>query len=70
MTCVFRPTFSSSDSHIHIEQGRHPVVNALLGEAEQYVPNDTHLQVIIGPFLIPVYHNCLINSMVNYWAIL
>ena len=30
---------------IEIEDGRHPVIDQLLGEGEQYVPNDTLMSV-------------------------
>ncbi|KAL4431011.1 hypothetical protein ABPG75_006267 [Micractinium tetrahymenae] len=37
---------ASSVPQLHIEAGRHPVVELLLeGEGAQFVPNDTHLQV-------------------------
>ena len=32
-------------SQFNIKQGRHPVIDALLGEQEQFVPNDTTLDV-------------------------
>lgn len=37
-----RPTLRN-DGEIHIDQGRHPVVERLLGTDSQFVPNDTHL---------------------------
>ena len=30
---------------IEIRDGRHPVIDVLLGEGEQYVPNDTTMSV-------------------------
>lgn len=33
------------ESVIEVEDGRHPVVDLLLGEGEQYVPNDTNMSV-------------------------
>ena len=33
------------DQVIEIEDGRHPVIDQLLGEGEQYVPNDTSMSV-------------------------
>ncbi|XP_038077644.1 DNA mismatch repair protein Msh3-like [Patiria miniata] len=51
-----RPVFNEDGPSIHIENGRHPVVDTLLGEQEQYVPNSTALQgsgqrcmIITGP---------------------
>ncbi len=40
-----RPIIKDDVTCIKIEQGRHPVIDSLLGEGEQYVPNDTNLQV-------------------------
>lgn len=36
---------SADDVSIEIKQGRHPVIQHLIGEGGQYVPNDTLLQV-------------------------
>ena len=33
------------ESHIYIKQGRHPVIDNLLSENEQFVPNDTDMNV-------------------------
>ena len=33
------------EAHIYIKQGRHPVLDSCLPENEQYVPNDTHVNV-------------------------
>ena len=33
------------ESHIYIKQGRHPVIDNLLPENEQFVPNDTDMNV-------------------------
>ena len=32
---------------IDIEQGQHPVIAQLVGQQEQYVPNDTHMGVSV-----------------------
>lgn len=39
---------------IDVEAGRHPVITAMLGEREQYVPNNTHLNVSV-PSNLPLY---------------
>lgn len=51
-----RPVFNSSEKQIIIRDGRHPIIDLLMGEQNQYVPNDTELQgdgrrvmVITGP---------------------
>uniref|UniRef100_A0A8D2IXP6 DNA mismatch repair protein MSH3 n=1 Tax=Varanus komodoensis TaxID=61221 RepID=A0A8D2IXP6_VARKO len=51
-----RPVIKDEQSEIMIKNGKHPVINVLLGEQEQYVPNDTHLSadgqrvmIITGP---------------------
>ncbi|XP_078718377.1 DNA mismatch repair protein Msh3 [Lampetra fluviatilis] len=51
-----RPEFVVEKSLIVIEDGRHPVVELLLGDQNQYVPNSTHLDadgkramIITGP---------------------
>ena len=44
-TCIYRPEMSADDVSIEIKQGRHPVIQHLIGEGGQYVPNDTLLQV-------------------------
>lgn len=51
-----RPVVKDSESHINIKQGRHPVIDHLLPENEQFVPNDTHMNangnrcmIITGP---------------------
>ena len=41
----FRPVVKDGKSEIMIKNGKHPVIDALLGEQEQYVPNDTNLVV-------------------------
>ena len=33
------------DLVIEVKDGRHPVIDQLLGEGEQYVPNDTSMDV-------------------------
>ena len=33
------------EAHIYIKQGRHPVLDSVLSENKQYVPNDTHMNV-------------------------
>ncbi len=51
-----RPTIREDVACIQIEQGRHPVIDSLLGEGEQYVPNDTKLQVhVIYSFIYKDY---------------
>lgn len=68
MDCVFslaevakqgnycRPVITSSEQQIMIRDGRHPIIELLMGEQNQYVPNDTELQndgrrvmIITGP---------------------
>ncbi|KAK2845677.1 hypothetical protein Q7C36_010531 [Tachysurus vachellii] len=51
-----RPEVLEQESHIVIREGRHPVINMLMAEQDQYVPNDTDLQgegkramIITGP---------------------
>ncbi|MDQ7063106.1 MAG: DNA mismatch repair protein MutS [candidate division KSB1 bacterium] len=50
-----RPQLSEEEA-IHIEEGRHPVIERLLPFGEKFVPNDTHIantdsqiQIITGP---------------------
>ena len=40
-----RPVVKDCEAHIYIKQGRHPVLDSLLLENEQFVPNDTHMNV-------------------------
>lgn len=40
-----RPVVKDCGAHIYIKQGRHPVLDTLLSENEQFVPNDTHMDV-------------------------
>ncbi|KAJ6669855.1 hypothetical protein lerEdw1_000404 [Lerista edwardsae] len=51
-----RPVITDERSEIIIKNGKHPVIDVLLGEQEQYVPNDTCLStdgqrvmIITGP---------------------
>lgn len=51
-----RPVVSSSEHQILIRDGRHPIIDLLMGEQNQYVPNNTELQgdgrramIITGP---------------------
>ncbi|XP_076444130.1 DNA mismatch repair protein Msh3-like [Babylonia areolata] len=51
-----RPQMTDDTVAIEIEDGRHPVIDALKGEGEQFVPNSTHLQaggqrvmIVTGP---------------------
>ncbi|KAM6362997.1 DNA mismatch repair protein Msh3 isoform 2-T2 [Pluvialis apricaria] len=51
-----RPTVQDSRQEIIIKNGRHPVIDVLLGEQDQYVPNTTNLSgdgervmIITGP---------------------
>ncbi|XP_060091749.1 DNA mismatch repair protein Msh3 [Heteronotia binoei] len=51
-----RPVIKDDVSEIMIKNGKHPVIDLLLGEQEQYVPNDTYLSkdnqramIITGP---------------------
>uniref|UniRef100_A0ABM5FTJ0 DNA mismatch repair protein Msh3 isoform X2 n=1 Tax=Pogona vitticeps TaxID=103695 RepID=A0ABM5FTJ0_9SAUR len=51
-----RPVVKDGKSEITIKNGKHPVIDMLLGEQEQYVPNDTNLveddqrvMIITGP---------------------
>ena len=34
-----------TEAHIYIKQGRHPVIDHLLPENQQFVPNDTNMNV-------------------------
>ncbi|NWI40548.1 MSH3 protein, partial [Picathartes gymnocephalus] len=40
-----RPTVRDNRHEIIIRNGRHPVIDVLLGEQDQYVPNTTNLSV-------------------------
>lgn len=40
-----RPTVQDNRREIVIKNGRHPVIDVLLGEQDQYVPNTTNLSV-------------------------
>lgn len=40
-----RPELVAGETCVNIEQGRNPIVHMLLGENQQYVPNETHLKV-------------------------
>ncbi|XP_060762961.1 DNA mismatch repair protein Msh3 isoform X3 [Neoarius graeffei] len=51
-----RPEVLEQKGHVVIREGRHPVINMLMAEQDQYVPNDTDLQgegkramIITGP---------------------
>ncbi|KAI1900432.1 hypothetical protein AGOR_G00049880 [Albula goreensis] len=51
-----RPKVVEGETQIVIREGRHPVIDVLMGEQDQYVPNDTELQgdgkrvmIITGP---------------------
>uniref|UniRef100_A0A9J8BZJ8 DNA mismatch repair protein MSH3 n=1 Tax=Cyprinus carpio carpio TaxID=630221 RepID=A0A9J8BZJ8_CYPCA len=51
-----RPEILEDKSQILIMAGKHPVITTLMGDEDQYVPNDTHLQgdgkramIITGP---------------------
>uniref|UniRef100_A0A8C6TEU2 DNA mismatch repair protein MSH3 n=1 Tax=Neogobius melanostomus TaxID=47308 RepID=A0A8C6TEU2_9GOBI len=51
-----RPVVRSGEQQIMIRDGRHPIIDLLMGEQNQYVPNDTKLQgdgrrvmIITGP---------------------
>lgn len=44
-----RPEVLDDEQQIVIREGRHPVIDVLLGEQDQYVPNDTQLQVRPSP---------------------
>ena len=46
-----RPEVLEVERQIVIQEGRHPVIDVLLGEQDQYVPNDTQLQVRPAPML-------------------
>lgn len=47
VTCLlfFRPVVKDNQQEIIIKNGRHPVIDVLLGEQDQYVPNTTNLSV-------------------------
>ena len=42
---LYRPEITEDAVAIEIEDGRHPVIDALKAEQEQYVPNSTQLNV-------------------------
>lgn len=42
-----RPEVLEDKSQILITAGKHPVITSLMGDEDQYVPNDTHLQVTV-----------------------
>ena len=42
---VFRPEVCENQRQILIRDGRHPAIDLLMGEHNQYVPNLTELQV-------------------------
>jgi len=42
---VFRPEVCENRCQIMIRDGRHPAIDLLMGENNQYVPNHTQLQV-------------------------
>ncbi|KAF7687326.1 DNA mismatch repair protein Msh3 isoform X1 [Silurus meridionalis] len=51
-----RPEILEQEGHIVIREGKHPVINMLMAEQDQFVPNDTDLQsegkqtmIITGP---------------------
>nr|KAG5696312.1 hypothetical protein BaRGS_027922 [Batillaria attramentaria] len=53
---ISRPEVTEDAVMIEIEDGRHPVIDALKGEHEQYVPNSTlltsegqHVMIVTGP---------------------
>lgn len=50
--CVCRPQLVADDMCIEIRQGRHPVIQHLIGEGGQYVANDTDLQVSVCNILL------------------
>lgn len=52
--CVCRPELVDDDMCIEIRQGRHPVIQHLIGEGGQYVANDTDLQVSVCNILLYV----------------
>lgn len=52
--CVCRPQLVADDMCIEIRQGRHPVIQHLIGEGGQYVANDTDLQVSVCNTLLYV----------------
>ena len=43
--CVVSGRFRDCESHIYIKQARQPVIDNLLPENEQFVPNDTDMNV-------------------------
>ncbi|KAK3098520.1 hypothetical protein FSP39_020282 [Pinctada imbricata] len=47
-----RPTFVTDRVCIQIEKGQHPVITQLLGEQEQFVPNDTNIDETDGRVMI------------------
>lgn len=40
-----RPEVLEDKSQILIKAGKHPVITSLMGDQDQYVPNDAHLEV-------------------------
>ena len=60
ITFLFRPSVHDDKSDFTISKGKHPIIDTLLGEHEQFVPNDTNLDVCILCALIVLLRNkCL-----------
>ena len=52
---------------VEIEAGRHPIIHSLLGEGEQYVPNDTKLSVCTQySYTVHIYSTCTIYISEDY----
>lgn len=54
---MFRPEVCQSQPQILIRDGRHPAIDLLMGEQNQYVPNNTELQVHTATHTRPQAHS-------------
>jgi len=43
--CYFCSPSVVEETVVCVEEGRHPIIDLLLGEGEQYVPNNTEMSV-------------------------
>lgn len=44
LCCFYSPSVVE-ETVVCVEEGRHPIIDLLLGEGEQYVPNNTEMSV-------------------------
>ncbi|KAL8203690.1 UNVERIFIED_CONTAM: Mismatch repair protein msh3 [Gekko kuhli] len=50
-----RPVIKDDRSEVIIKNGKHPVIDLLLGEQEQYVPNDTYLSMAVIEIFVLIF---------------